>query len=112
RSPGAEALRLLLHGRHQLGPLDPLGETRVVLDVRRGHQRAAGIEGTGDDDGVHLGPGRIDGRGVAGRPGADDDDLVDGVALGRDVSAAGALDVLVGVWAPRMFRAWIGWVMG
>src|SRR5699024_1407604 len=65
----AEALGLLLELRHQLRALDALGEPREVLDVRGGHERAAGIEGAGDHDRVHLGARGVDGGGVPGGPG-------------------------------------------
>ena len=70
----AEALRLGAHRGHQLRALDAVREARVVLDVAREHQLAA-RRGAGEDDRLEVGAGRVDGRGQAGRPGADDDDL-------------------------------------
>src|SRR5699024_12266759 len=85
----AEALGLLLELRHQLRALDALGEPREVLDVRGGHERAAGIEGAGDHDRGHLGARGVDGGGVPGGPGADDHHLVHGVVMRRARRRAG-----------------------
>ena len=72
--PGTEALRLGAHRGHQLRALDAVGEARVVLDVAGQHQLAAGRRAR-QDDRLEVGPRGVDGRGQAGRPGADDDDL-------------------------------------
>ena len=67
---------------HQVRPLDPLGEARVVLDVAGDHQLAARRR-PGQDDRLEVRPGGVDRRGQAGRPGADDDDVRLGPALAR-----------------------------
>ena len=41
---GAEALGLAAEVVHHLGPHDPVGVARVVLDVARDHQLAAPLE--------------------------------------------------------------------
>src|SRR4029450_7190411 len=69
----AEALRLLLEALHHLGPRDRLGEARVVLDVGRQHQLAAGHE-AGDHDRIQLRARAVNGGGPAGRAAADDDE--------------------------------------
>ena len=62
----AEALGLLAERGHQLGALDAVREARVVLDVARDHQLAAG-RGAGEDDRLEVGSRRIDRGGQAGR---------------------------------------------
>ena len=70
--PRPEPLRLGAERGHEIGTLDPVREARVVLDVAREHQLAAGRR-AGDDDGREVRPCRVDRRREAGRPGADDD---------------------------------------
>ena len=77
---GAELLGLLLHGLHQLGALDAVGEAGEVLDLGRVHQRPTGRDGTGDHERRQAGAGRVDGGRVAGRSGAHDDHVA---GLGR-----------------------------
>ena len=60
--------------RHQLRAEDPVGEARVVLDVARDHQLAAGHD-AGEDDRLEIGARGVDRRGQAGRARADDQDL-------------------------------------
>ena len=67
-----EALGLLAEAEHQLRALDPFGEARVVLDVGRDHQLAAGLV-AGQDDRRQVGAGGVDGGGQAGRARADDE---------------------------------------
>ena len=71
---GAEALGLRAHLRHQLGPHDAVAKPGPVLDQRRQHQLAAGLEAL-DDERLEVGARRIEGRGQSGRAGADDDDV-------------------------------------
>ena len=71
---GPEPLGLLAERGHELWTLDAEREARVVLDVARDHQLAAG-RGSGDDDWLEVRAGRVDRRGQTGRAGADDDDL-------------------------------------
>ncbi len=69
-----EALCLLAEAEHQLGTLDPVGEARVVLDVGRDRELAAGLV-AGQDDRREVRPGRVDGGRQAGRAGAQDQDV-------------------------------------
>ena len=69
---GPEALRLLLHLVHELGAHDPVGEPGVVLDVGRQHELTAGLQPL-QDERLEVGARGIEGRGVAGRSGADHD---------------------------------------
>ena len=68
---GADVLGLGLHLLHQPGALDHLGEARVVFDVGGDGQLAAGGQAA-DQHRVQQGAGGIDGGGVAGGAGADD----------------------------------------
>jgi hypothetical protein len=79
--------RLLFHLLHQPGTLDDVGKTRIVLDVGGDGELAAGLD-TLDQHRFEHCAGGVDRRGVAGRAGADDDDLgVDGGRhRGRSVS--------------------------
>ncbi len=72
--PGPHVLGLLLHLLHQPWALDDLGEARVVLDVGGDGELPAGLDAL-DQHRFQHGAGGIDRGGVAGRPGADDDDL-------------------------------------
>ena len=79
---GAEPLRLRLEQLHQLGPFDPLGEARVVLDVGRDHELAArdrerldGGAAALEHDRLEVGAGGVDRGGVTRRSGADDGDF-------------------------------------
>ena len=74
---GAEAQRLLAHLVHQFGPGDAVAEAGVVLHLGGGHQRAAEL-GALEHQRLQLGAGRVDGRRVAGRTGADDDHVMNG----------------------------------
>ena len=69
------------NARHQLLAGHRLGEARVVLDVGREHELAAGDEPAGvealDAERLQVGAGGVDGRGEPGGARADDDDLVD-----------------------------------
>ena len=69
---GPEPLRLLLHLLHQLGAEDAVGEARIVLDVGREHQLAAGVEPL-EDERREVGAGGVQGGRVAGRPRPDHD---------------------------------------
>ena len=61
---------------HQLRARDAVGEAREVLDVRGVHELPAGGEAL-DHERAQVGPGGVDGRGVAGAGAADDDDVTD-----------------------------------
>ena len=114
---GPEPLGLGAERGHQVRALDPVREARVVLDVAREHQLAAG-GGAGDDDRREVGPGGVDRRGEAGRPGTDDDDRRfacgpdDGAVRARPgrcaagaPNAIGALAKEIGVAAAAAARA-------
>ena len=79
----AELLGLLAHVVHELGALNALRETGEVLDLGRVHERATRSQLTGQHDGGEAGAGRVDRGRVAGRTRADDDNVVDGGALGH-----------------------------
>ena len=69
------------HPVHQIGAQDPIGEAGEILHIGGGHQLAtgdaAGLEAR-DQQGAEVGPGGIDGGGVAGGPGANDDQVFRG----------------------------------
>ena len=77
----AEALGLVAHRLHELRAHDPLGEAGVVLDLGRLLEQAAPEEAL-DDEGLEVRAGGVQRGGVAGRPAADDDDVLDPVAHG------------------------------
>ena len=72
--PGADMLGLLLHLLHQPGALDDVGEARIILDVGRDGELAAGLDAL-DQDRLQHGARRIDRGRIAGRARTDDDDL-------------------------------------
>jgi hypothetical protein len=63
---GADMLGLLLHLLHQPRALDDFGEARIVLDVGRDGELAAGLDAA-DHDRLQHRARRIDGGGAAGR---------------------------------------------
>src|SRR5690606_30340641 len=71
----AEPFSLLAETVHQLGPLDPVGETRIVLYFGRDHQLATSREAL-EDDGLEVGAGCIQRGCQAGRAAADDGHLL------------------------------------
>src|SRR5690606_17531904 len=82
---GTEPLSLLAHVVHELGAEDPVREAGVVLHLGGGHERAAVLH-TLEDERTQLGAGGVQGRGVTGRPGADDDQVADVLLHGSSVS--------------------------
>src|SRR6185312_11951362 len=72
----AEALGLVAEALHHLRPHHALGEAGVVLHVGRLLQQPAPREAL-DDERVEVGPRRVEGGRVAGRPAADDDHVLD-----------------------------------
>ena len=72
----SEPQRLFPHLVHQLGSGYAVAEAGVVLHLGGGHQGAAELRALEHQRG-ELGTRGIDRRGVAGRPGADDDHVVD-----------------------------------
>ena len=73
---GPEALGLGAKLAHHLRPHDPLGIAGVVLDVGRVLQLAAPLEAL-EDERLEIGARGVERRGVAGRPTADDDHVLD-----------------------------------
>ena len=71
----AEAFGVGEEARHQLGALHALGVGRPVVHFGGGHELAALFD-AGDDDGVEVGAGGVNGGGVAGGAGAEDDEFV------------------------------------
>ena len=75
---GAAGLALCAHLVHKGGTLD-LGEAGEVLDLVGGGELAAGGDAEGEEalvhDGLEVGARGVDGGGVAGGAGADDDEL-------------------------------------
>ena len=70
---GSDMLGLALHLLHQPGTLDDVGETGIVLDIGRDRHLSAGLH-AGDQQRLQIGARGVDRGGVAGRPGADDQD--------------------------------------
>ncbi|KAI3485037.1 hypothetical protein L1887_51710 [Cichorium endivia] len=95
---GAEADGLCAELVHDLGTTDAIGEAGEVLDVGGGGELSARGEAVGEhaleEHGLEVGTRQVDGGGVTGRAGADDDDLVDLVAAGRRGGAVGTVGVL------------------
>jgi hypothetical protein len=87
---GAEALGLLAQVVHQLRAHDAVGEAGEVLDVGRVHQRPAGGDGALEHQRRQVGAREVDGRRVAGRAGAHDDRLADGLRSLRGGGDGGA----------------------
>ena len=72
---GAEPLGLGAHLVHQGRAHDAVAEAGEVLDLGGVHQRAAGGHRALEDERVQAGPRGVQRGGVAGRSGADDDDV-------------------------------------
>ena len=70
---GLEALGVGLEALHQVRTLDAVGIGGPVVDVGGGHELAA-LGEAGDEDGLEVGPGGVDGRGVAGGAGSEDEE--------------------------------------
>ena len=81
-------LGLEAHLLHQPGTLDHVREARIVLDVGGDHELAAGLE-AGDQHRFEQRAGGVDRGRVAGRAGADDDEL--GVGMGHRGVSEGRL---------------------
>ncbi len=71
---GAEILRLLLHVLHQVGAVDALRETGEIFHQGGEGELAAGLM-PADHQGLEIGAGSVNGGGVTGAPGPDDDDV-------------------------------------
>ena len=74
---GPEPQGLLAHLVHELGSGDAVPESGVVLHLGGGHQRTAELA-TLEHQWRELGTRSVNGRGVAGWSGTDDDDVMDG----------------------------------
>jgi len=69
---GAEAGGMFLKARHQVRALHAVGIGRPVIHISGGHQLAA-LGHAGDDDRLQVGACGIDGGGIAGRAGTEDE---------------------------------------
>jgi len=79
---GAETGRLGPEVAHELGAHDPVDKAREVLDLGGEHELTAGLIGrrgqfTLDHQRRQVGARGVDGRGEAGRPRSDDDDVAE-----------------------------------
>jgi hypothetical protein len=70
---GLEAAGMGFKTRHQLGALDAIGIGRPVVHFGGGHQLAA-LGHAGDQHRLEIGAGGIDGGGVTGGAGTEDDE--------------------------------------
>ena len=68
---GPDMLGLGLHLLHQPGTLDDVAEARIIFDVGRGGQLAAGLDAL-DHHRAKARARGVDGGGVARGPGAED----------------------------------------
>jgi hypothetical protein len=68
---GLEALGVLQEALHQLGALHAVDVGRPVVHLGGRHQLAA-LRDAGDQQRMQVGPGRVDGGGVAGGAGTED----------------------------------------
>ena len=75
---GAEPLRLLAHGVHQVRALDPAGEAGEVLHLGGVHERAASGDRALENQRLELGTGGVQRGRVPGGTRSDDDDVVNG----------------------------------
>jgi hypothetical protein len=68
---GLEALGMFLEALHEIRTLDAVGVSRPVVDVRRRHELAA-LRNTSQHNWAQIGARSINGGGVTGRTGAED----------------------------------------
>ena len=87
---GVEALGVLEEALHQVGPMHAVDVGGPVVDVGGGHQLAA-LRDAGDQHRLEVGARGVDRGGVAGRAGAEDQDV--GVFVG--VAHDGVVEGLV-----------------
>ena len=74
----------------RIGAVDAFGKAGEIFDQRGERKLAAGFMAV-DHEGLQVGARGIDGRGIAGAAGADDDDVLHGnFMLANDGSVAGA----------------------
>ena len=71
---GLEALGMFLKTLHQLGALHAHDVGRPVVHFGGGHQLAT-LGHAGNQQGLEVGTGRVYGCGIAGRAGAEDENL-------------------------------------
>jgi hypothetical protein len=83
---GAESQRLFAHLVHQFRTHDSGPEAGEVLHLGGGHEGAAEV-GSLEDEGFEFGARGVDRRGVAGRAGSDDDDVMQGFVGHSSLSA-------------------------
>ncbi len=79
---GIEAAGMRLETGHQLRTLYAIGIGRPVVDIGRRHQLAA-LRKAGDQQGFQVGAGGVDGGGVAGGAGAENDEATVANGLGH-----------------------------
>ena len=79
---GLEALGVLLETRHQVRALHAVGIGRPVIDFGGGHQLPA-LGHAGHQHGLEVGAGGINGRGVAGGAGTEDEQAAVAGGLGH-----------------------------
>src|SRR5690606_37461020 len=72
---GAELLGLDPHVLHEDRSVDAVGEAGEVLDLGSGGEGSADEDAAAEEQGIELGSGGVEGGGVSGRAGADDDDV-------------------------------------
>lgn len=73
---GIEFQCLLLHAFHEVWALHTIGEAREVLDFRSGGELASWLELAAQDGGLVACTTEINGCGVTGGTGSDDDNIV------------------------------------
>ena len=71
---GAELLGLLFHVFDQIGTVDAARKSGEILDFCREGELASGLM-PDDDERLQVGSGSVDGGGVSGAPGAQNDDI-------------------------------------
>ena len=69
---GLEPLGVLLKTLHQVGAHDTVDIGRPIVDLGGGHELSA-LRQTGDQKRLQIGPGRVDGGGVACRAGSENE---------------------------------------
>src|SRR5699024_6490763 len=74
---GTETLRLFTEVVHEVRSHDAVGEAGVVFDIGRVHQGSTCGDGTLEHQRTQFGTRGVDGRGIPGGSGTDDDDIAD-----------------------------------
>jgi hypothetical protein len=101
---GVEAPGMLFEAGHEIGSLDALGVCRPVVDVGGGHQLPT-LSQSGDQNRFEVGAGGINGGGVAGWPGSQDQEPAMAGGAGHDFPF---LCWIFGLYGghPKSFFAW------